>query len=165
MNIEILETTLADRPLLSNLIQFYLYDFSEFADFPIEPDGRYSDDDLDGCWVDPWRFTFVLKVEEELAGFAIVDDLRAISQDEPVIDMGEFFVMRKFRRQGIGSRFAIDLFERFIGKWRVRQIEENTDALAFWRKVIDIYTGGNFLDTTWHTLNRSGTVQYFDNSL
>jgi predicted acetyltransferase len=34
--------------------------------------------------------------------------------------MSEFFVLRKYRRQGIGRTAAVELFERFPGPWRVR---------------------------------------------
>ena len=56
------------------------------------------------------------------------------------------------------------LFDRFPGRWEVRQKAENSRAIAFWRRVIDRYTGGRFeeevlADERWH-----GPVQRFDNS-
>jgi predicted acetyltransferase len=48
----------------------------------------------------------------------------------------EFFVMRKYRRHGGGSQAAAKLFERFPGRWTVRQQLLNPAATAFWRKAI-----------------------------
>jgi len=164
MVVEIRETTIADKPVVTNLLQFYLYDFSEMIGLGIPNDGRYTDEDMDGCWVDPLRHTFLVKVSGELAGFAIVDDLRKGKDDEHVIDMAEFFIMRKFRKQGIGDYVATALFDRFKGRWRVRQLWQNAGALAFWRKVIGRYTQGNYTDTTWAGRYSHGTVQFFENS-
>ena len=40
-------------------------------------------------------------------------------------DMAEFFVMRKYRRHGIGIVAARELFARFPGDWQVRQLTAN----------------------------------------
>ncbi|MFD2630419.1 GNAT family N-acetyltransferase [Oceanobacillus kapialis] len=50
--------------------------------------------------------------------------------------ISDFFIMRKFRRQGIGKQVAHRLFEKHKGVWEVKQTNENTPAYAFWKKVI-----------------------------
>ena len=50
--------------------------------------------------------------------------------------MAEFFVMRKYRRRGIGRQAAADVFARFAGPWQVRQQRSNPAATAFWRRAI-----------------------------
>jgi len=40
------------------------------------------------------------------------------SDDEVFHSMAEFFIMRKYRRLGLGRVVAINLFERFEGQWR-----------------------------------------------
>ena len=52
--------------------------------------------------------------------------------------MAEFFVMRKYRRHGIGVIAARDLFARFSGEWQVRQMRANAGATAFWRRAIPV---------------------------
>jgi predicted acetyltransferase len=160
MSMQIIETTSQDREMFANLYQFYLYDFTEFLDISLEDDGRYEEDDLIGYWERPWKHAFLLRVDSEIAGFAMVEDLRHFP-DEDVIDMAEFFVMKKFRGKGVGEYLACAMFDRFPGRWRVRQIETNKPAVVFWRKVIERYTGGSFEDTTWVGNSRTGTVQYF----
>ena len=58
--------------------------------------------------------------------------------------MDEFFVMRKYRRIGVGSAFATRLFDMFPGRWEVAEVAPNTNGAAFWRAVIGKYTDGHF---------------------
>jgi predicted acetyltransferase len=44
--------------------------------------------------------------------------------------------MRKYRGRGVGARAAAFLFDRFPGRWTVRQQLANRAATAFWRKAI-----------------------------
>jgi predicted acetyltransferase len=165
--ISVEETTTADREAVTNLYQFYLYDFSEMLGFPVEANGLYEiGNDLDGCWEKPSRYTYLLKVDGELAGMAIVDDYKADpapdSDEPPTADIAEFFVMRKFRRTGVGRQFAFTLFDRFPGPWSVRQVAENTGGITFWRKIIDEYTRGAYQEREWQHGIRRGYGQYFE---
>jgi predicted acetyltransferase len=160
MQAEIVAVTERDIPTVEALLQFYIYDFTDFMDWDVGPDGRYTAEGLDGRLLIPGRHPFLLKVAGALAGFAIVDQP---PNPPPAysVDMKEFFVMRRFRRHGVGTWFATALFERFPGLWRVEQLPENQAAIAFWRKVIGVYTGGHYEETT----NAYGeNVQYFNNA-
>ena len=50
--------------------------------------------------------------------------------------MSQFFILKGFRRRGIGRSFAHALFDRFSGKWEVGYIEQNTPAVSFWNAVV-----------------------------
>lgn len=160
MKLEISEAGAAHIPAVDNLLQLYIYDYTDFMDWDVEADGRYTLDDLDGRLTIPGRSVFLLHGDGALAGFAIVDQPQEPHADYDA-DMKEFFIMRRFRRQGMGAWFAQQVFERFPGRWRVEQLPENKTAIAFWRSVIGRYTGGAYRETT----NAHGdNVQYFDNS-
>lgn len=58
--------------------------------------------------------------------------------------MGEFFVLAKFQKSGIGQQIAEEIFHRFRGTWEVSIIPENIPALQFWKKIVDKYTKGAF---------------------
>jgi predicted acetyltransferase len=68
--------------------------------------------------------------------------------------MAEFFVVRRHRRRGIGTRAAAELFDLRPGAWEVRERAENAAARAFWRKVIGAYASEAFeefaIDDGWH---------------
>lgn len=165
MEIEIIPVTREHETTFRNLYQFYLYDFSEMIGFPVNPDGLYPDEDSDTLW-DPGVNGFLLRIEGELAGLAMVDDWRKNpNASEPIIYLAEFFVLRKFRKRGVGEAFATALFDRFRGRWRVSQVLENSYAHRFWRRVIGNYTNNNFEDTRVDRGDRIVTVQTFDNSL
>jgi predicted acetyltransferase len=151
------------RALVENLAQFYLYDFSEFDPADVGADGRFEG------WIDwPNLFTdgrrvFGIRVDGQIAGFAVVcEDSEALRDaDERVQWLEEFFVMRRYRRQGVGRAAATALFARFAGTWEVGQIATNTAGQAFWRDVIGSHTGGDFEEVRFNDDRWDGPVQYF----
>ena len=77
--------------------------------------------------------------------------------------IAEFFIMRKYRRRGIGCAVACQIFDRFPGKWEVQQMVSNQRAQFFWRRVIAHYTNGQYHEVTLHDERWHGPVQFFDN--
>jgi predicted acetyltransferase len=60
--------------------------------------------------------------------------------------IAEFFIMKKYRRRGIGNKVAKDIFDRHKGDWEIHQLKSNLPAQAFWKKVIAEYTGEKYID-------------------
>jgi predicted acetyltransferase len=120
MNTVISEATASDRDILANLLQLYTHDFTDFEDWNIGDDGRFSDEPVQRWLDDPLRQPYIIRIDEKIAGFALVDRGSRISGDPDVIDMGEFFIMRRYRRQGVGTDAARWLFERYPATWEVR---------------------------------------------
>jgi predicted acetyltransferase len=147
-----------ERVLLQNLAQFYYYDFSEVLEMHVDEDGRFGDVDLTPYWVDEWRHPFLLRVDDKLAGFALISERSKMTGKSGVFDMTEFFVRRRFRRHGVGRAAAFGAFDRFAGPWEVRQREENLSATAFWRRAIDEY---DYEETRWVRPQWSEIVQTF----
>jgi len=56
--------------------------------------------------------------------------------------MGQFFVMKKYRRLGVGTLGARFIFDQCRGRWEVGQMPLNRPAQAFWRRAIGDYTNG-----------------------
>jgi predicted acetyltransferase len=150
-----------ERVLLENLAQLYSYDFSEVLATHVDENGRFGDVDLTPYWVDAWRHPFLLRVDDKLAGFALISERSKITGKSGVFDMTELFVLRRFRRHGVGRAAAFAAFDRFGGPWEVRQREENPNATAFWRRAIDEYTRGDYEETRWVRPQWSEIVQTF----
>lgn len=96
---------MAEKPIVGNLSQFYLYEFSQYMpSLRLEEHcGLYDRlPDLDAYWNDPNREPFIIRVDGELAGFALV--IKGTS-DEPH-QIGEFFVIQKFVGKGVGKTVA-----------------------------------------------------------
>lgn len=160
-----------DKPILSNLIQLYRYDSSEFEGHVLSPHGQYSYKYLDHQWTEDYRRPFIVKVNGEIAGFVLTildvpKDVTKLSTATQTNVISDLFIMRKFRRKGIGQQVAISIFEQFKGIWEVRQTMKNKPAHAFWKKVITDYKKSHsyrkeILDNEqWH-----GPVIVFNNDL
>lgn len=153
--------TKAERPVLENLMQLYIYDWSELRALDVAADGRFPEYPLDAYWEEDGRHALLLRVDGRLAGFALVSARSRLTGAPGVFDMAEFFVMRRYRRRGVGLRAATAAFDRFKGPWEIRQHDENAAATAFWRRAIDRYTRGNYREVRWNDGAWIGPVQTF----
>jgi predicted acetyltransferase len=129
------------RALIAGLFQFYIYDFSEFQppesdDLELNAEHRYDPYPyLDDYWTDETRIPLLIKWGERVAGFAL---LNALAHSGGVVDrnMAEFFVLRKYRRSGVGARAVAQILNRYPGRWEIAIAARNTPALGFWPRVV-----------------------------
>ena len=142
MTLDVDEAGPTDWERLAALFELYVYDFSALMGIDVDAHGRFRAPPLDGYFTDARWHAFLFRVDGNLAGFALVQRRSRLSGDESVTDMAEFFVLRKYRRSKIGQRAAARLFDRYPGKWEIRQKPANEAATAFWRRVISDYTAG-----------------------
>jgi predicted acetyltransferase len=162
MDLELREAGGADTPILHRLMQLYLYDLGTIDGWDIGDDGLYGTaETIETFWTDPKRRSFLIRVGAKLAGFALVRD-GAHFAGEGWHEISEFFVLRRYRRQGVGAEAARRMFDRFPGKWEVTELTRNVVAQAFWRQVIGRYTGHRFEELP--RPDGRGVMQRFDNS-
>ena len=135
--------TAADAELLANLLELYSHDLSAvFPDIELGADGRFGYSALALYWSQPERrFPFFIKCGGRVAGFVLVTRGSPASDNPNVLDVSEFFVLRRFRRSGVGRRAAVLLWDRLPGTWIVRVFEGNPGAVSFWSRVIEAFTG------------------------
>lgn len=139
--VEIIPALQEQEPTLANLLELYAHDFSEFIDIKLGADGRFGYKHLPLYWKEPDRYPFLIMVNGNLGGFVFVRRGSEISNDADVWDMAEFFVVRGFRRHGVGIKAAHQIWRKFPGKWEVRVINRNQKALKFWRRAISEFLG------------------------
>ncbi len=155
--------------VLRNLYQLYCYDFSEyFADDDpeqINEDGLFEDRNLDlrRFAGHPGYWGYLGRMDGRLAGFALVSD-QVHRRNGPGRYVNEFFVLRRYRRRGVGRAMAHLMFDTFRGYWEVTEIAANIPAQMFWRRVIDEYTGGHFEEFTTFEEGLQIIWQVFDTS-
>jgi predicted acetyltransferase len=165
VNIELIEAQLADKAVLRHLMELYGYDFSEFDGDDVNEHGLFDYKRLDHYWTEPGRHPYLIRVDGNWAGFALVDEYSHFpANTEPTRAIAEFFVMRKYRRRGLGTRMARELFIRFPGRWEIAEMRQNLDAQAFWRRVIGEFTGGRFEEHQLDNEHWRGPVQVFESS-
>jgi predicted acetyltransferase len=161
MDIAVERTSRSDRDLVRRMMELYLYDFSEFDGSDLNEHGVFGYGDLDYFWFEETHAAFVVRVDGHLAGFVLVDNEVVIEDNER--SMTEFFVVRKYRGQGVGRAVARRIFDEMPGKWEVRVIEANVPAQGFWRRIISEYTGGRFDERSLAGEEWTGPVFWFEN--
>ena len=73
MNLQLSLATDSDRPIIRNLVHYYIYDMSEYMGWDCDAEGRW-----DGCselpdyWVRQDHHPYVIRVDGSVAGFALV---------------------------------------------------------------------------------------------
>lgn len=150
---------LDQQPVIANLIQLYLYDMTESMPFPVGPDGRFQYDFLDRFW----RFPYLVYTGDEIAGFALVIDECPLTGRKPCWFMAEFFVLKAYRRGGVGQAALRAALTRHPGAWHIAVPDQNKPAQAFWAQVLQHLApatrGVNFDGDEW-TLREFGLVPY-----
>jgi predicted acetyltransferase len=131
----------SERQLIENLSQFYIYDFSEMeppgsGEMEFGDQGGYSGlPDLDSYWrVEGFR-PLLIRVEEWLVGFALVNT-RSHRGGSVEHNMGEFFVARKYRRLGVATEAVGQILMQYPGHWEVAVAERNLAARVFWPRAL-----------------------------
>lgn len=138
--IEIREAAAGERPIVERLLQLYSHDFSGFAGVGsvhgrVDAEGWFPYPWLDLYWTEEGRQALLLRVNGDLAGFVLLN--RWSPSGEPVDRaIAEFFVMRKYRRAGIGTQVAHRILRAEPGLWEIAVADYNGPALAFWRRAI-----------------------------
>ncbi|HEX7665005.1 MAG TPA: GNAT family N-acetyltransferase [Polyangiaceae bacterium] len=145
-----------EESALAALLQLYVYDFSAMLGLELGEDGRYATPSTEG------RDAFLIRVDGKLAGFALIAHVSRLTGEEGVHDVAEFFVVARHRRNRVGERAASLLFDRFPGRWEVREKSENERAIAFWRRAIGRYTNETFTEEMRADERWKGPIQRFE---
>ena len=139
----LIPATMDDYPIIQNMWLYYIYDMGRecrlMKDWECPATPGFVPDDLTPYFEEPEREAFLIKIEDELAGFVL---LRQTGSSLNIHwDMSEFFILAKFQGKGVGSQIAQAIWNTHPGHWEVSVFLENKSALGFWRKVISAYTG------------------------
>jgi len=122
----------------------YEYEFSQYHQWDVRENGLY------GCYVEEeYRekngkyAVFFIEVDDKLAGFVMIGD--GISGDKKTdYQVNEFFVMHKYRRQGIGKQALFRILENHKGTWQVNYHPGNIASARFWENMTAEYTSGKY---------------------
>jgi predicted acetyltransferase len=142
--LELIPAGLEHQPVLANLLELYIHDFSQFVPTDIAEDGRFGYHKLPLYWSDPRRYPFLARLDGSWAGFALVQKI-----ENDICDMAEFFVLRRYRRTGLGAELASRIWLRFPGPWQIRVRAANRPAQPFWESTIARFTGHPTRSTTF----------------
>jgi predicted acetyltransferase len=150
--------TASERVLLQRMLELYQHDLSDIWDQDLDANGDYGYA-LDRYWRDPACTPYIIRVDGQAAGFALVDD--KVKVPGGTFWMDQFFVMKKYRGRGVGAIAAKRVFALHPGQWQVGQMPANHAAQAFWRRVIGECTANEFVEVQLTAGWWQGFVQCF----
>ena len=125
----------AQWPVLENLLQFYFYELSAWYPIRLGDDGRLAVPPRGDYLALPGTQAWLILADDELAGLAIVDDDLIDPRND--LNLGYFFVARRFRGRGVGAAAFSGLLARYPGAWELYYLARNAAAAGFWPKAFE----------------------------
>lgn len=163
MNISIESILIEQKSVFVQMMELYNYDFSEFSEADINEYGYFGYPRIDDYWNEEGRHPFFIRVDGKLAGLVLVRSCCEYNDLPNPHNIAEFFVMKKYRKMGVGKDVSMRIFDMFPGGWEISQWTKNLPAQRFWRKVVDEYTNGKY--NTFNSVDKNEVGFTFDNSL
>jgi predicted acetyltransferase len=157
--VEVHSATASDRLPIFRMLELYQHDLSDIWPQELDIHGEYGYA-LDRYWQETNCYAFVARLNGHFAGFALVDAAVKVGSSGRWMD--QFFVLKKYRRAGIGKAVAMRVFDSLPGYWEVGQMPDNVAAQAFWRRVVSEYTDGNYQEHVLSSGSWQGVVQSFE---
>lgn len=147
MDIELLLVkTIQQKAIFERLLQLYEYEFSDITQLHPTEDGYFINEELERNIKAHLCDCYLLKFEGKWAGLAVINLKSYLNDDPEIRDVGEFFVMKLYRRRRVGRKMAEALFDLYPGRWEIRQLPNAAESHAFWIRVVDHYTHHHFKD-------------------
>lgn len=143
MNFELVSVDKQDKEKLYRLLQYAMYDGSQYIDNDINTDCIFDYKWLDNYFTDSDRNAYFIKNDDKYLGMVMVNENLKFQQNGKSI--AEFLIMPKYRRHNIGKKVAYMIFGKFKGNWEVQPMENNPIAYSFWKNIISEYTNGNYI--------------------
>ena len=126
------------------MLELYQYELSDIWPQDTDTEAKYGYN-LDRQKQAERFHAYVALENTQYIGFALVAP--AIVTRKEGSWMEQFFILKRFRRSGVGRTLALHVFKSHPGPWEVGQLPSNLPAQAFWRKVISTVASGAFVGT------------------
>lgn len=143
MNYTLEKVTSNKKEILYNLLQFALYDGSKYIENKLNENAEYQYRWFKNYFTDNDREAYFIKNNELYLGFVMINENLKFNSSGKSI--AEFLIMPQYRRNHIGKKVAIEIFEKYKGNWEVEPINNSKEAYLFWKKTIEEYTNCNYI--------------------
>ena len=144
MKITIEPIAIEQKSVLVQMMELYNYDFSEFSNDDINEYGYFGYSRIDDYWNEEGRYPFFVRVDGKLAGLVLIRSCSEYNDLQYPHNIAEFFIMKKYRKKGVGRIVAKEMFDRFAGGWEISVWANNKVAKKFWERVVHEYTDGKY---------------------
>lgn len=149
------------KHILWNLIELYCYDFSEYLKTDVNETGRFGYRYLDHYWTEAGRHPFLILHQGKIIGFVLVNQHLLLSERQEGYAIAEFFILRRYRRKGLGKSAAFAIFDQFPGKWELSVYQQYEAAIQFWRSTLKEYTNNNYQELIVQKRETSKLILFF----
>lgn len=120
----------------------YLTELSQFdPDIKFNKNGTPIYKWFDCYFEDKDRFPFYFILDNEIAGFALIRELKVMQYD-----FAEFYVAPKYRKDGNSLWFAESIVNLFNGEFVFSTRHTNPRAIKFWGKFAKMFDNNSFYD-------------------
>lgn len=136
-----------DHATLGAMVERYVAELGPRFGLAPAPDGRFAYPLLPLYLSETSTHrAFVVRVEKQPIGFALVTRGSPATHDPMDLDVAEFFIAPAHRRTGAGRAAAFLLWDRIPGRWVVRVSSVNSEAIPFWEGAVRAYSDGDFTE-------------------
>lgn len=142
MKYKLEKVSLDKKDILYNLLQFALYDGSMYIENQLNEKGEFNYTWFDNYFTDNDREAFFIKNEDNYLGFVMINE--NLKFNDLGKSVAEFLIMPQYRRNHIGKRVAMEIFDMYRGIWEIEPIENSIEAYNFWKKTIQEYTDDEY---------------------
>lgn len=144
MDIFLEKVTVDYKDILYRLLQYSLFEESENDLNEMNDNAIFEYKYFDKYFTDDDRDAYFIREQNtnKLLGFAMVNTYVQIFDNGHSI--AEYMVIPKYRRNKIGKKTAIELFNKYKGNWEVKPSFNSNKAYLFWKNVVEDYTHNNF---------------------
>jgi predicted acetyltransferase len=136
MDIQLIPASPEQLPLIGNLYQFYAYESSDWEQEDVEIDGRFyvHQEYLQLYWQRPdWSAQLIL-LDGFIAGFLLIE--RSEIPGVHALEFADLFILKKYRRQGIGRALVEQVIIASQQPWVVSCYRQDPLAVPFWQTLL-----------------------------
>lgn len=160
-NLEIIKVKEDDKDIIKNLFPLFIHDISEYdSDEDVDARGAFDIDFLEMYWRECDLIPLLIKVQERIAGFILLQTGKYAPPSKEDYYIGQFFILKGYRRKGIGKEAVRKLLNKFPGKYLVGQLPNNIPAIRFWKSAFS-YCGVHYIETL-ENIGKEIVVQRFE---
>jgi predicted acetyltransferase len=144
--VQIINVDYAKKEILKNLMTLYLHDLSEFSnEININQESGLFEFDVFDLFFEKEGLTpFFIVHEKNVIGFILLQSGPYSNQEFADYVLNSFFILKKYRRRGLGREACREFFNKFPGRYAIGQLLNNKPAILYWKNIyktfnIDFY--------------------------
>ncbi|SCY56834.1 GNAT family N-acetyltransferase [Alkaliphilus peptidifermentans] len=126
------------KGILKNLMSLYLHDLSMYSDnLDISDNGLFIYDGFDMFWDKDGLTPLIIYYNDKIIGFILLTSSPYVPKEVDYC-VHELFILRRYRKLGIGTLAINKVIEKYRGKYYIVQLVKNKPAVEFWKKYYKI---------------------------